>query len=62
MTLGLTDDGRYRVGEKLGRTIYWQYGDDPDLADRFLGIFDEADIAAMVVAVLNRDLSTRRTS
>ena len=56
MTRGLTDHGEYRTGRKLGRTVYWQYGADADETDRFLGIFDDADIAAMVVGVLNRDL------
>lgn len=60
MTLGLTEDGWYRVGRKLGRTVYWQYGEDGDDTDRFLGIFDEVDIAAMVVDVLNRELAAER--
>lgn len=39
----------WRVGRKLGRTIYAQVGDDPDDDDVLLGMMDTAEIAAHVV-------------
>jgi hypothetical protein len=45
----------YRVGRKLGRTIYRQLGDEPSLQDEFLGIFDHAEDAEHVVALLNKE-------
>lgn len=43
----------FRVGRKLGRTIYMQRGDEPSDADMFLGIMDSRAMAATIVHVLN---------
>lgn len=43
----------WRVGRKLGRTIYAQEGDAPSDEDPLLGIMDTADLAAMVVDAVN---------
>lgn len=43
----------FRVGRKLGRTIYMQRGEEPSDADMFLGIMDSRAMAATIVHVLN---------
>lgn len=45
---------RYRVGRKLGRTLYVQLGDEASDADVCLGMLDDPDFAAYVAAVLNQ--------
>lgn len=44
----------WRVGSKLGRTVYRQTGAEPHRDDQFLGIFDSADNARMVCELVNR--------
>lgn len=44
----------WRVGRKLGRTVYAQVGDEPDDEDPFLGLMETEDIAAQVVDAMNR--------
>lgn len=36
---------RWRVGRKLGRTIYAQHGSEPDDNDTLLGMMDDADVS-----------------
>jgi hypothetical protein len=48
--------GCYRIGRKLGRTIYWQPGAEPTDNDDFIGIMDQPGIARYIVTVLNADL------
>lgn len=43
----------FRVGRKLGRTIYMQRGEEPSDADMFLGIMDSRLMAATIVRLLN---------
>lgn len=43
----------WRVGRKLGRTIYAQEGDEPSDDDAFLGLMETEDIAATVVNAVN---------
>lgn len=43
----------FRVGRKLGRTIYMQRGEEPSDADMFLGIMDSRVMAATIVRLLN---------
>lgn len=45
---------RWRVGRHLGRTVYEQRRDSASDDDRFLGIFDNAETAALVCALVNR--------
>ncbi len=47
----------WRVGRKLGRTIYAQGGSAPSDRDKFIGIFDSADVARLIVAEHNRSRS-----
>jgi len=46
----------WRVGRKLGRTIYRQLGAEPSWDDPFLGIMETRDLAEQVVEAHNRDL------
>ncbi len=50
---------RYRVGRKLGRTVYRQAGEEPSDEEEFLGIFDDPEFAEHVVALLNGDAYDR---
>lgn len=43
----------WRVGRKLGRTIYAQAGSEPSDDDEFLGLMDSEEIAATVVDAVN---------
>lgn len=43
----------YRVGRKLGRTIYRQLGDQPSDDDVFCGLMETQEQAALVVYCLN---------
>jgi hypothetical protein len=43
----------WRVGRKLGRTIYVQPGDEPSDDDEFLGLMESEEIAAQVVDAVN---------
>ena len=47
---------RWRVGRKLGRTIYEVVGEDPSDDDVFLGLMETRDLAWQVVTGHNRDL------
>jgi hypothetical protein len=43
----------WRVGRKVGRTIYEQAGDEPSDADKLIGVMDSAEDAALVVEAVN---------
>jgi len=43
----------FRVGRKLGRTIYRQLGPKPSDDDIFIGICDYAEDAEYIVSLLN---------
>lgn len=45
---------KWRVGRKLGRTIYLQQGEEPSDNDRFLGIMDREEDARLVVIAVER--------
>jgi hypothetical protein len=49
-------EAKWRVGRKLGRTVYARTEPDgnPD-CDLLLGMFDSPEVAAYVVALHNRD-------
>lgn len=44
----------WRVGRKLGRTIYIQKGDEPSDDDQFIGVMDTPELAQIVVVAVNR--------
>ena len=50
---------KWRVGRKLGRTIYAIAGDEPDDCDTLLGMMDTREVAEHVVYEHNRALSER---
>jgi gamma-glutamyl-gamma-aminobutyrate hydrolase PuuD len=43
----------YRVGRKLGRTIYHQAGEEPSDHDELVGVMDTPILAAMFVYAIN---------
>jgi hypothetical protein len=45
---------RWRVGQKLGRTLYVQRGAEPSADDEFIGIMDTRELAALVVEAVRR--------
>lgn len=49
----------YRVGRKLGRTIYRMLGNVPSDADKFVGIMDSAADAEHIVHLLNMEAAFR---
>lgn len=50
---------RWRVGSKLGRTIYAMLGENPSADDLLLGVMDEEYIAQHVVTIHNEMLEGR---
>lgn len=52
----------WRVGRKLGRTIYRQIGDEPSDNDVFIGIMDSTVDALTVVRAVNYLLGVRGNS
>lgn len=44
---------RWRVGRKVGRTIYLQLGDEPSDTDPLIGVMDAIDLAEEVVRCVN---------
>ncbi len=46
-------DKQWRVGMKVGRTIYEQQGDEPSESDPLIGVMDTPELAAEAVAALN---------
>jgi hypothetical protein len=49
-------DAPWRVGRKLGRTIYAQLWDEPSDDDPLLGIMDRTDIAELIVYMHNSSI------
>lgn len=47
---------KWRVGRKLGRTIYAMLGSEPSTDDLLLGVLDEEYLARHVVEVHNASL------
>jgi hypothetical protein len=43
----------WRVGRKVGRTIYLQVGDEPSDDDQLIGVMDTPELALIVVAAVN---------
>lgn len=50
---------RWRVGRKLGRTVYVQMGASPDDGDLLIGVMDTPELAAHSVAAHNAVLEIR---
>ena len=44
---------RWRVGRKVGRTIYEQVEEEPGDDDRLIGLMDSAELAQLVVDAVN---------
>lgn len=51
----------WRVGRKVGRTIYQQTGPEPSDDDLLIGVMDTPDLAARVVRAVNADPTTSGT-
>lgn len=49
----------WRVGRKLGRTIYAIVGETPSEDDLLLGVFDEESVAQHIVDIHNKSLEGR---
>ena len=43
----------WRVGRKVGRTVYVQSGPEPSDDDRLIGLMDTPDLARLVVEAVN---------
>lgn len=43
----------WRVGRKVGRTVYRQRGPDPADGDELIGLMDTPELAALVVEAVN---------
>ena len=52
--VGIVPPNRMRVGRKVGRTIYEQYGPEPTDDDPLIGVMDTPELAAEVVKSVNR--------
>lgn len=50
---------RLRVGRKVGRTLYIQSGEEPSDDDQLIGMVDTPELAALIVAAVNGELSTK---
>jgi hypothetical protein len=48
-------EGPYRVGRKVGRTIYRMVGDQPSDTDELIGVMDSPALAAFAVRGMNAD-------
>lgn len=47
---------KWRVGRKVGRTIYAQLGNEPNDDDPLIGVFDSVELAVKVVDDHNKNL------
>lgn len=47
----------WRVGRKVGRTVYAQVGEEPGDDDLLIGLFDTEELAAAAVQAHNSTLS-----
>lgn len=43
----------WRAGRRVGRTIYVQTGDEPSDRDLLIGVLDSAELAQLVVDLVN---------
>ncbi len=43
----------WRVGRKVGRTIYMQFGSEPSDGDPLIGVMDTRGLAATVIDAVN---------
>lgn len=50
---------RFRVGRKLGRTVYREFGDRPGENDELIGIMDTREWGQRVVDALNAQARER---
>jgi hypothetical protein len=50
---GRAREGPYRVGRKVGRTIYRVVGREPSDADELIGMLDTRELAAFAVSRMN---------
>jgi hypothetical protein len=50
---------RWRVGRKVGRTIYRQVGEHPSDADLLIGVMDTPELAGEVVAARGRVIAPK---
>ena len=48
----------WRVGRKVGRTVYAQVGDGPNDDDCLIGVFDTRELAAEAVRAHNASISS----
>lgn len=55
-------DAYWRVGRKVGRTIYAQAGDEPSDDDVLIGVMDTPDLAAIAVLHHNAVVAASRTN
>jgi hypothetical protein len=44
---------KLRVGRKVGRTLYWQRGDEPSDMDELVGMVDTPDWAYLICHAVN---------
>jgi hypothetical protein len=51
---------RWRVGRKLGRTLYIMVGDEPSDDDQLIGMMDTEELAVMVQDVVNAHIEAVR--
>jgi len=47
----------WRVGRKVGRTVYAQVGDEPNDGDCLIGVFDTRELATEAVQAHNARIS-----
>jgi hypothetical protein len=51
---------QWRQGRKVGRTVYWQEGEQPSDGDPLIGTMDSPELAALVVEAVNYHLQMMR--
>lgn len=52
---------KWRVGRKVGRTVYVQLGEEPSDRDILIGLMDTPEIAALAVRGVNQLLNIEAT-
>lgn len=55
------DTAWWRVGRKVGRTIYAMVGDEPSDDDVLIGMMDSVELAALAVGAHNVQLARMST-
>lgn len=55
-----TNDDHWRVGRKVGRTVYRQVGPEPSDEDPLIGVMDTVELAARVVEAVNEQTERRQ--